>query len=70
MLRKHRKFVMPVIPAPECKQNTITQSSFLSINERLSVMELRLKSIEQYQAHILDKLTVFAEMIDDLQTKV
>jgi len=33
----------------------------------MKFMDEKLKSIEQFQAQILDKLTVFAEMIDEMQ---
>lgn len=41
----------------------------LTKTEKIEQMESKLKTLEQFQAQILDKLTVFAEMIDGLQTK-
>jgi hypothetical protein len=38
-------------------------------NRALTKLKLKIKTLEQYQAQILDKLTVFSEMIDDLQKK-
>ena len=36
---------------------------------KFAAIETKLKSIEQFQAQILDKLSVFAEMLDDIQNK-
>lgn len=37
------------------------------MNTKINTHEEKLKSIEQFQAQILDKLTVFAEMLDEIQ---
>ncbi len=38
-----------------------------TIDDNIEKMEIKLKTIEQFQAQILDKLTVFSEMIDNIQ---
>ena len=40
---------------------------FSNSTNKFTAIETRLKSIEQFQAQILDKLSVFAEMIDAIQ---
>lgn len=45
-------------------------SKFDLINERIDKIDCKLKTMEQFQAQILDKLTVFTEMIDEIQTTI
>ncbi len=39
----------------------------IEINTKIDTHDEKLKSIEQFQAQILDKLTVFAEILDEIQ---
>ncbi|MES2577050.1 MAG: hypothetical protein V4589_05530 [Bacteroidota bacterium] len=52
---------------PTAATNTINNKLPL-IESKLEIIESKLKTMEQFQAQILDKLSVFSEMIDNIQT--
>jgi len=39
----------------------------VALNNKIDIYAEKLKTVEQFQAQILDKLTVFAEMLDEIQ---
>jgi hypothetical protein len=48
----------------------IFNESISSLKEEFKIVNSKLKTIEQFQAQIIDKLSVFAEMIDDIQNSL
>ena len=52
------------------EKDIVLHDKIETIETKLKTIESKLKTMEQYQAQILDKLTIFCEMIDDIQTVI
>ncbi len=52
------------------RNNNLMMINFRSLDLKLDSLDRKLKTMEQFQAQILDKLTVFADMIDGIQKQI